>query len=242
MDYNNDRHHGPSHERWLISYADFITLLFAVFVVLFTSASMGKDRARQVSDAISEALKSGLVGVISGKHANGAKAGTGQGNLFSSVKDLSQKFKTEIEKGQISVRLEPRGLIISMKQAAFFPSGQSEIDPATYPIVEKIASVIMKVSNPVHLEGHTDDVPISNSRYRSNWELSAGRSIAMLEVLTTRHGVPRSRLSIAGFADTMPLDSNSEAEGRAHNRRVDVAILNEFAAEKVIPAPEKAPR
>ena len=99
--------------------------------------------------------------------------------------------------------------------------------PGTYPSVEKIARAIAALPSQVRLEGHTDAVPIHNPRFRSNWELSAARSIAMLDLLVSRFGIPAQRLAVAGYADTVPVESNDTETGRAHNRRVDIVILNE---------------
>jgi chemotaxis protein MotB len=93
--------------------------------------------------------------------------------------------------------------------------------------IEKIASVIRDLPNPVRLEGHTDSVPIHNQRFPSNWELSAARSIAMLQVLTGQYGIPNNRFAVAGYAETKPIDTNESEEGRTHNRRVDIVILNQ---------------
>ena len=117
--------------------------------------------------------------------------------------------------------------LASLRQAAFFPPGQDTIDASTFATIEKLAHVILAVPNKVRLEGHTDAVPIHNARYRSNWELSSARSVTMLEILTTRYHVPESRLSVGGYAETVPIASNDTPEGRAQNRRVDVVILNE---------------
>lgn len=239
-----NQHGSPNHERWMISYADFLTLLFAVFVVLFTSASTDKSTAKQVSEAVIVALKSGTISFISrsrtpgpvsaSKDTQASTAGSrmveqqAMVELVPSVKALSERFQDEIAKGKIEVFLEPRGLVISLKQAAFFPSGQAALNPDTYPIVDKLASLVLSLPNHVNLEGHTDAVPIRNSRFASNWELSAARSIAMLDLLTVRNKIPRNRLSVAGYADTVPVASNDDPQGRAHNRRVDVIILNEL--------------
>jgi chemotaxis protein MotB len=142
---------------------------------------------------------------------------------------LSRELEKEIQAGKLQVRLESRGLVISLREAAFFPSGEDNIDPSTFPTIEKIAVTLRSLPNPVRLEGHTDSVPIHTARFRSNWQLSAARSIAMLEVLTRRFQIPESRLAIAGYADTAPLDSNDSAAGRARNRRVDLVILNQQA-------------
>jgi chemotaxis protein MotB len=124
------------------------------------------------------------------------------------------------------MRLEARGLIISLREAAFFGSGDDAINAGSLTSIGKMAAVLQTLPNPVRLEGHTDSVPIHNSRFRSNWELSAARSIAMLEVLSTRFQIPAGRFAVAGYADTVPVASNDTDEGRAHNRRVDIVILN----------------
>ena len=92
---------------------------------------------------------------------------------------------------------------------------------------EKLAATIVKLPNKVRLEGHTDSVPIHNARYRSNWDLSVARGVAMLDLLAIRYNIPESRMSVGGYAETVPIDNNETPEGRARNRRVDIIILNE---------------
>lgn len=250
--YEPDHHSGPNHERWMISWADFLTLMFAVFVVLFTSASTNKHTAKQVSEAVMEALKSGSISFIlrsrtpgpvttvkeTKEPAAGSRLVEQQPvvELVPSLQALSEKFQEEIAAGKIEMHLEPRGLVISLRQAAFFASGQAALNPDTYLIVDKIGALILSVPNHVNLEGHTDPIPIHNPHFESNWELSAARSIAMLELLTDRCKIPRGRLSIAGFADTAPIEPNENPEGRAHNRRVDVVILNDFVPAAAVHA------
>jgi chemotaxis protein MotB len=123
--------------------------------------------------------------------------------------------------------MQARGLVVSFNQAALFPPGGDEISPEAYDGLEKVAKAIAKMPNPVRLEGHTDSMPINTPRFHSNWELSSARSIAILEILSNKYGVPRERLSIAGYADTAPIASNETEEGRARNRRADIVILNE---------------
>ena len=147
--------------------------------------------------------------------------------LLPSLKVLSQELKEEIDAGRIQVSMEQRGLVVSFKQAALFPSGEDVISADAYAGVQSVAAAILRIPNPVRLEGHTDARPIKTARFRSNWELSAARSIALLELLSTRFGVPRDRISIAGYADTAPIASNDTDEGRVRNRRVDIVILNE---------------
>jgi chemotaxis protein MotB len=228
-----------NHDRWLISYADFITLLFAFFVVMFASSQSERNNAQEISEAIKNALQ--------GKHTpqvtsvlGGTVDDKGQGNrqrqgpggvedLLPSFDLLSKELKQEIDEGKIQVSMQSRGLVVSFTQAALFPSGNDEVASAAYAGLEKVAGAIGKVRNSVRLEGHTDSRPIATARFKSNWELSAARSIALLEILSQRFGLPRGRLSVAGYADTAPVASNGDEEGRARNRRVDIVLLNQQA-------------
>jgi chemotaxis protein MotB len=129
--------------------------------------------------------------------------------------------------------------VISLREAAFFASGDDAVAPAGFPILVKIAAVIEALPNPVRLEGYTDSVPIHNSRFRNNWELSAARSVAMLELLRERYRIAPGRMCVAGYAENAPTDTNETEQGRAHNRRVDVVVLS---AEGLKVEPQSAPR
>jgi chemotaxis protein MotB len=259
------RPHPPSenHDRWLVSYADFITLLFAFFVVMFASSQTDKGRAKQVSQAVEKAFKEGHsfgMNPAVAKILGGTVGDTGQGNammkgpggaqkgeapnadpnvveLLPSLKRLNKELEEDIKAGKLEMRLEPRGLVISLRQSAFFPSGEDVIDPATLPTVKKVAEVIRAVPNSIQLEGHTDAQPIHTSRFHSNWELSCARGIAVLEILCQNFDIPRTRFSVVGRADTLPMDSNDTPAGRARNRRVDVVIVNSLHLNQEAPAP-----
>lgn len=237
-----------NHERWLISYADFITLLFAFFVVMFASSQADRGRAQEVSDSVKKALEGPKLKTVLQVLWGGTTADVGKGNammrgpggaqkapeekkeklaeLLPSLKVLSDELKKEIESGRINISMEQRGLVVSFNQAALFTSGEDAISEDGREGLEKVAGAIEKLPNPMRLEGHTDGIPISTPRFHSNWELSAARSIAVMELLT-KFGVPRERMSIAGYADVAPVASNDTEEGRARNRRVDIVILNE---------------
>lgn len=250
-----------NHERWLVSYADFITLLFAFFVVMFASAQADHGKAARVSESVRKALEEGQVKAVVAAILGGAKDDKGRGNammmgpggaqhapkeaappplpnLAVSLSALQTALRTEIEKGQLKISLQPRGLVISLREATYFASGGDAVSPETYSSIEKIARAIQVLPNLVRLEGHTDSLPIHNSRFRSNWDLSAARSIAMLELLTSRFDIPPQRIAVVGYADTVPVESNDSEQGRAHNRRVDVVILSESGAR---PEPKPAP-
>lgn len=238
-----------NHERWLVSYADFITLLFAFFVVMFATSQTDKGKAQQVSDSVKRALEGEKISQVVSAILGGTVSDKGKGNalmrgpggarqadekkddklveLLPSLKILSEELKKEIAAGRIQISMQARGLVVSFNQAALFAPGEAVISQDAYGGLEKVAAAIAKMPNPVRLEGHTDSTPINTERFHSNWELSAGRSIAILELLSSKFGVPRERLSIAGYADTAPVASNDTEEGRARNRRADIVILNE---------------
>jgi chemotaxis protein MotB len=249
-----------NHERWLVSYADFITLLFAFFVVMFASSQTDKSKAKAVSEAVEKALSEGhsvSIPPAVAKVLGGTVDDKGQGNaqmhgpggaqkaakeekpdlmeLSISLKTLSGELEEEIKLGKVEVSMTPRGIVVSLKQAAFFPSGTDLVEPATRPMLEKVAKALKAVSNPVRIEGHTDAVPIHTPRFRSNWDLSAARAIAIMEELSNHFEISPQRLAIAGYADTVPVGDNATPEGRARNRRVDLVILNDYAIAKTEP-------
>jgi chemotaxis protein MotB len=246
-------HRHENHERWLVSYADFITLLFAFFVVMFASSQGNK--ASEVSASVRSALEEGkFSAAIStalgrGKHeANKAPVTPDPHlthptsppattptppaspaptvDLAKSLAKLQSNLSSELQSGKVKVRLDDRGLTISLREAAFFASGDAAVQPSSLPTLEKIASVVADLPNSVRLEGHTDARPIHNSRYRSNWDLSTARAIAMLELLQGRFHISSERMAVSGYAENAPSDTNDTEEGRAHNRRVDLVVLS----------------
>jgi chemotaxis protein MotB len=249
-----------NHERWLVSYADFITLLFAFFVVMFASTQKDKGKAAQVSESVREALEHGqLSSAISSVLGRGkseaklapltktpakqrestlpAKADSQQADLTVYLEALEKGLDRELQTGKVGIKLEGRGLVISMREATFFSSGAETVSPGSMDILGRIAVIVRQLPNPVRLEGHTDSRPIHNSRFHSNWELSTARSIAMLEILRDRFGIPPERMAVAGYAENAPADTNDTEEGRAHNRRVDLVLLTPGALRNEPPAP-----
>lgn len=246
-----------NHERWLVSYADLLTLLFAFFVVMFASTQTDHSRAKQISQAVDKALQTSslppriaaiLGGTVDDKgHGNAQLKGPAfkpekpsdvtplQLDLMSSIQKLRDTLSTEMKQGKVQVHLEQRGAVISLNTQVVFPSGGDTVDPSVLPLIAKVAVTLKQLPNPIRLEGHTDSLPINNERFQSNWELSAARSIAMLRILNERYGINQNRMAVVGYADTSAIGDNQTEEGRTKNRRVDLVLLNEFGA-KVEPA------
>ncbi len=245
-----------NHERWLVSYADFITLLFAFFVMMYANSKTDQVRAQQISASFRSAMSEGRLSQVLARFVNPsveaaarpgdtplkiefapAKSGEVSVELLPSLIQLRESLKKEISAGRLDVRMERRGLVISLREATFFPPGNDTVEVASYSTLEIIANELRRSPNPIRMEGHTDSVPIHTERFRSNWHLSAARGIAMMELFATRFGLPTERLAIAGFAETAPVAINDSPEGRARNRRVDIVVLNE---EAMISEPQRA--
>ena len=244
-----------NHDRWLVSYADFITLMFAFFVVMFATSQADRAKTKAVSSAVEMALadehfatklkhvlgsrkasekvsKAEAIGLLAENTRHEQQPGEKLPELAPSLKKLTAELESDIKAGRIQISLEPRGLVISLKEGAFFEPGDDTVHQERYGSIAKLANVLKPLPNPVRLEGHTDSLPIRNSRFRSNWELSAARSIAVLQILRDQFAVPQSRMAIVGYADNVALDTNETDAGRARNRRVDLTILNEAASSR----------
>jgi len=137
--------------------------------------------------------------------------------------EAERKLKPE----GLDVKLESRGLVISLLQSILFASGDDRVNPEAWPSLSRIADVLRANSNKVVLVGHADTTPIHNRRFHDNWQLSAARSLSLLALLTTQYGIPESRLSIESFGSNHPLGPNDTQAGRAANRRVEILILDD---------------
>ena len=224
-----------NHERWIISYADFVTLMFALFVAMYAMSLKDKNSGQKVSESVREAVtKGGLADTVESflkktPHEAQAhpqeKTPTIDPSLREPFEQLQKGLKKQIDSGAVRVHLETRGLVITLQEHAFFASGDDVIYQKAYPTVEQVAKTIANLKNPVRLEGHTDAVPISTERFRNNWQLSTARSIALLELFETKYGLNASKFAVAGYGQNQPVADNATEEGRAQNRRVEIVIL-----------------
>jgi chemotaxis protein MotB len=193
-------------DRWLISYTDLVTILMILFVAI---AAQGFHSIQLPSKAMPKPQPPPV------------RPPEARTVLMNADQKLRQQG--------LDSRLEKRGLVIALPQAILFPSGDDHIVPAALPMLSEIADVLGSVPNKVALVGHADSIPIHNKRFQSNWELSAARSLSLLEVLHTRYGISESRLSVQSYGSYNPKDSNETEAGRAENRRVELLLLDESA-------------
>jgi chemotaxis protein MotB len=235
-----------NHERWLVSYADFITLLFAFFVVLFASSQSDKKKQLKLSEAMQTAFTPlgtfdahsktpPLTDINASAITNSIPSPIVRPLPSASNESLEEtearlrKFIDEqvaaggIPPGGIAMRITPDGLVISLHEAGFFPSGSAEVRPASVPMISILANTLPP--GPLRVEGHTDNVPIHTAQFASNWELSTARSTAIARLLLEHGPIDPANLAAAGYAEFHPVASNATEDGRTQNRRVDIILL-----------------
>lgn len=225
------------HDRWLVSYADFITLLFAFFVVMYAFAKADQKKQRQVTASINAAFKSmGMPmppipeqepvpdpnAVVNDDLLSPQEV---KSDLERIHRALDGTLAGELKAGNVSITMGPDGLVISLREAGFFDSGSAVPKPAALPTLRRIAASLEATPYGLRIEGHTDNVPIHTAEFDSNWELSATRATRIARIFLALKTVPPDRLAAAGFAEFHPVAGNDTPEGRAQNRRVDVVIL-----------------
>ncbi|GFO56077.1 flagellar basal body stator protein MotB [Geomonas sp. Red276] len=239
----------PNHERWLVSYGDLLTLLFAVFVTLYAMSQQDKKKAEDAAQSIREAF--GMVQVGSGASqkpaiidggkpvivpdlhrpslpppaVSGRKPLAGESDLRAIKAALDAYLMKKGAGGKVSTSLSERGLVISLKEAGFFDSGSAGLKGDNSEIVGEVAAIVNRYANRCSIEGHTDDQPINNRQYNSNWDLSTARATSLVKKLVGEYGVSPQQVSATGFGEYQPVAENATAEGRAKNRRVDVVVL-----------------
>jgi len=238
------------NDRWLVSYADFITLLFAFFVVLYSAAVIDKKKMSQVAASIQVAFQQ-MGALPSSTPAplspvtppappppkasppvappEPVKGDQDHEDLTALRKELEEALAPEIARGEVVIHVGVEGLVVSLREFGFFDSGSAGIQAHSQPAFSRMASLLVQRRYRIRIEGHTDNVPIHNSQYSSNWELSTARATEMVRLLVTKYEMPPEQLSAAGYAEFHPTASNDTEGGRAQNRRVDVVILGKLA-------------
>jgi chemotaxis protein MotB len=247
-----------NHERWLVSYADFITLLFAFFVVLYSASQVDKRKVGKLALAIQVAFQQ--MGVFPSSNTklplsqsepmpfqdvqvienvvrsqdlqrfvqpqNGTLSNAVlPGEIRDIQSEIEKALAPEIRGHVVNLNMRREGLVISLREMGFFESGSAAVRRSSEDAVERLAGVLKGRTEMLRIEGHTDNVPIHNSQFHSNWELSTARAMELIRVFVVQYKMEPWRLAAAGYAEYHPIDSNQTAEGRGHNRRVDIVVL-----------------
>ncbi|MDR2111565.1 MAG: flagellar motor protein MotD, partial [Candidatus Accumulibacter sp.] len=231
-----------NHERWLVSYADFITLLFAFFVVMYALSTVNEGKYRILSDSMTAAFRNIQANSsvplpivappppipraqkpnLAARQAE-AERQKRRDKMRNVARELLEVMAPLIEEGKVRIIETSRGVTIEINDSILFAPGQAILNPLSSKAMHAIAQVLAPTDFPITIEGHTDDVPINTPQFPSNWELSAVRATTVLR-LFIESGVPPDRLTAIGYADTRPVEPNLLAEGRARNRRVTILI------------------
>lgn len=255
-----------NHERWLVSYADMMTLLFALFLVLYAMSIVDLKKYQAFREAFTESISKGVQALpedgnppLGDPHlelAGGTPTDTTVTNPApvppvdsevtdpAQLEDLKEKLQGAIDavglSQQVSVALDDRGVSVYVTDGVLFDSGQARLKDEGRQLLDTLLPVFASVGNKLIVEGHTDDVPIRSTAFPSNWELSTGRATAVLHGLVDGQGIEASRVSVAGYADTRPRVPNDSPEHRAVNRRVEVVVAVPPAPPVPVAAPAEA--
>ncbi|MHB0816859.1 flagellar motor protein MotD [Stutzerimonas stutzeri] len=224
-----------NHERWLVSYADFITLLFAFFVVMYSISSLNEGKYKILSDSLvgvfnqpDRALKPIPIGEERPRTTQPNPSQTDEPSqpidpLESIMRSMREAFADLIGSNQLTLRGNELWVEIELNSSLLFPSGDALPNDHAFELVEKVARILAPFDNPIRVEGFTDNLPISTDKYPTNWELSAARAGSVVRMLAA-DGVAPSRLAAVGYGEFQPIADNATLEGRARNRRVVLVI------------------
>lgn len=237
-----------NHDRWLISYADFVTLLFAFFVVMYSISSLNEGKYRvfsnslslvfsrqptttstitgtQTEQSLSNLLNKNKILVDKRTALLGERQRKIQDQLKNLAGELSQVMSPLIKQRMVNINQTRRGVVIDISASSLFRTGEAVLQPGVLGILRQVSQVLGKDELPIEVEGHTDDIPIATVQFPSNWELSSARASSVVRILVD-NGVSAKRLAVVGLASNQPLAPNDSTENRARNRRVTIVVVS----------------
>lgn len=234
-----DRRRGKNDDMgessWMDTYADTITLLLTFFILLYSMSAVDSQKLKQLSEALQKSLK-GSTDVTKVMDINDIKVDIDKAKKdvkdVKEVKDdLEKKVNNAIQNNNlnnvIKVRQEDRGIILQLDETILFDSGRDELKPTSIQALDTITTLVNGMDNDILVEGHTDNVPIHNSRFASNWDLSTARAVSVVSYFVEKKGIKPTRFAVKGYGEFKPLVDNSTPENRAINRRVDILIVDQ---------------
>lgn len=228
----------------MLTYSDMITLLMMFFIIMYASSNVDATKYRQISDSFKIAFSGGQTIVGSGDSMD-AKNSSARSNKESNVQVKNDKVNQQEENrlnqvkqtidnyiqqnnmtGSVSTEIEERGLVVSIRDTLFFDSGKADVKPEFQKKIVEIGKILNTIDNYIRIEGHTDNVPISNYKYMDNLDLSTSRSNAVLRVLANQSNINPKRLTSMGYGEQRPIADNNTEAGREKNRRVDIVVID----------------
>lgn len=239
-----------NHERWLVSYADFITLLFAFFVVMYSISSINEGKYKVLSDSLvgvfsepERAIKPIPIGDARPRttepdrsmvdESSASQPSAPSDPLVDIANSVRDAFGDLINTEQLTVRGNELWIEIELNSSLLFPSGDAVPNDMAFQLIEKVAKILAPYENPVHVEGFTDNKPISSAMFPSNWELSTARAASIVRMLAM-DGVDPGRMAAVGYGEFQPVADNATEEGRARNRRVVLVVSRNLDVRRTI--------
>ena len=252
------KHEEHVDESWLIPYADILTLLLALFIVLFAASEVNSQKFQEISDSFNQELQGGTgildqqapvetpgdTSKLADLEEDGAEEETDKSpeaiardKDFKELGEIQEKIEAYIKEKGLSPRLQTilttKGLLLTIKEGVLYPSGSADITSEADAMAAEIAKLLVTdVPRTIYIEGHTDNVPVYGEKYPSNWELSSERAINFMKILLENEGLDPRKFSATGYGEYQPVATNDTAEGRAENRRVEVLISPNTVEEK----------
>jgi chemotaxis protein MotB len=247
MKKKKEHHEEHVDETWLIPYADMLTLLLALFIVMFAMSKVDQQKLQRLSAEFSVIFSGGSsvmaeggtssTAVVQSEAANAGTA-TEKSNKEKeedAMNEVKKNLESEIQsKGyadKVKIELNKEGLEISIQDAVLFNSGDAQVLKTVNPLLVEISKMIKGLDNEIKVVGHTDNVPITTSKFRSNWDLSAMRAINVMNFMVGSGGLSSDKISIQAYGEYRPKYSNDTAEGRAKNRRVEIFIIRKYTQQ-----------
>ncbi|CAM2936652.1 flagellar motor protein MotB [Paenibacillus sediminis] len=251
-------HHGDSKDRWLITYADLITLLLIFFILMFAMSRIDAEKYKVITRSLQHTFKNGDSILEKGSGITGSadvhtfknpptteisKAKDGADELSErelafrkqeeQLKELMKMIEQYIQLNKLESKVfvsdEPKGIMITLSDQFLFDQGKADLKPVSEPTLKKLASLFAKLDATISIEGHTDNLPIVYaSKYKDNWELSGARALSVLRYFIDHEKLDPTKFQYAGYADTHPASDNSTEQGRQKNRRVEIIVLRQL--------------
>lgn len=223
-----------NQERWLLTYADMITLLLALFIVMYSMSQVDAKRFGKMAEALNGILKGGK-SILNNPNEDQLKTGHGVlklGNLRMIQRQVEEQIEVKGRSEEVLTEITERGLVVHIVESAMFESGSATLRPAAMELLDIVYETIKVSPNHIRIEGHTDDSRINSPLYPSNWDLSAARATEVVRYFIDNHNIEAGRISALGYGEFRPIRPNNSIENRALNRRVDIVVLTRELSQK----------
>ncbi|TCW42166.1 chemotaxis protein MotB [Thermohydrogenium kirishiense] len=227
--HDDDEEKKENSERWLLTYSDMITLLMIFFIVLYTISTVNSQKFQQIAESLGKSFSGTnyVVGQYSGNSIlDGIKPGNNTNTDSTIESQLDKLIKQNNLQNMVTYKVDERGFVISLNDTLLFDTGSADVKPDQKATLIKIGNILKAMPNYIRVEGYTDNVPINNSQFHSNWELSVIRATNVVEILVNNVKIDPAKISAVGYGEYRSIVPNDSDKNRQLNRRVDIVIMN----------------